>query len=266
MSKFNVALGTMMSGLLLASCSTIYPEEKYAGHALTQQTWLLKEIAQRNAWPIQLAPAQQSSHQVQFKSDGTAQFFLDCNRGTTNWSATPSTGGSGRLQIGLIAATRALCAPPSYGEAMATDLPTAVQFTVIPGGRSLNIVTANNVYTFEAAGNATQMPGDALVPGTEYQATAQIRCQFTDRPNVSRCEAGVKRKWGADGTSFVEVKKPDGRTRAIFFRGTTAYGADSAQSDGSAGWTFRARRRNDETVIDYGPERYVIPDALVVGG
>ena len=65
---------------------------------------------------------------------------------------------------------------------------------------------------------------------------------------------------------LVEVMKPDGRKRAIFFRGTTAYGADSAQADGSASWTFKATRRSYETVISYGPESYVIPDALVIGG
>lgn len=105
-----------------------------------------------------------------------------------------------------------------------------------------------------------EMP-DALVPGTEYHATAQVSCG-----DGVRCDAGVIRNWGEDGTTLVEVTKPDGRKRALFFRGTTPYGADSAQADGSAGWDFNVDRNVDESIIVFGPESYVIPDALVVGG
>lgn len=108
--------------------------------------------------------------------------------------------------------------------------------------------------------------GDALVPGTDYNATASVACGFGGAEPTGTCPAGVKRNWGEDGTTLVEITKPDGRKRAIYFRGTTAYGADSAQADGSAGWSFSVSRRDDQSVIRYGPESYVIVDALVVGG
>ncbi|WP_338241452.1 hypothetical protein [Aurantiacibacter hainanensis] len=107
---------------------------------------------------------------------------------------------------------------------------------------------------------------DALVPGTQYNATASVQCGFDDAEPTQSCEAGVIRNWGEDGTTLVEVSKPDGRTRAIFFRGTEAYGADSAQSDGSAGWDFESSIEGDRIIIDYGPESYVIVDALITGG
>ncbi|QKG70203.1 hypothetical protein [Erythrobacter mangrovi] len=107
---------------------------------------------------------------------------------------------------------------------------------------------------------------DALVPGTDYNATAQIRCGFKNAKPSQSCDAGVKRKWGEDGTTLVEVQKPDGFKRAIFFKGTEPYGADSAQSDGSAGWTFTSTRSGDEVTIRFGPETYVIVDAFVEGG
>lgn len=108
--------------------------------------------------------------------------------------------------------------------------------------------------------------GDARVPGSDYNATAQVSCGFEGAEPTGTCPAGVRRKWGEDGTTLVEITRPDGRKRAIFFRGTTPYGADSAQADGSAGWSFRATRRDDQTVIRYGPETYIIVDAFVVGG
>ena len=118
------------------------------------------------------------------------------------------------------------------------------------------------------AGMETAMAGDgdALVPGTDYNATTTLSCTVGANASAAMCDAGVKRGWGDDGTTLVEVTKPDGTKRAIYFQGTEAYGADSAQADGSAGWDFEATRSGDESTIVFGPERYVIPDALVVGG
>ncbi|MBM3594965.1 MAG: hypothetical protein FJX31_04045 [Alphaproteobacteria bacterium] len=107
----------------------------------------------------------------------------------------------------------------------------------------------------------------ALVPGTDFNATAQISCSATEGAPLQPCEARVKRRWTTEGNALVEVTKLDGTRRAIFFEGTSPYGAESAQADGSAGWEFRVRRDDrDNIVITFGPERYVIPDAFVTGG
>ena len=79
--------------------------------------------------------------------------------------------------------------------------------------------------------------------------------------------AGVKREWGEDGTTLVEIIKSDGSKWAIFFRGTEAFAADGAQADDSAGWGFEVERDDrDNSMVTFGPERHVIPDALVTGG
>lgn len=106
-----------------------------------------------------------------------------------------------------------------------------------------------------------------LIRGTDYHAMTEVECGFDNSKPTQWCEAGVKRNWGEEpGESLVEVMKPDGRKRAIFYRGTEPYGADSAQSDGSAGWEFTTTRREDEVTIRFGPETYVIVDVLVEGG
>ena len=107
---------------------------------------------------------------------------------------------------------------------------------------------------------------DAKVPGTEYNATAPVNCGFGGAAPTETCDAGVIRNWGEDGTTLVEVQKPDGFKRAIFFNGTEPYGADSAEADGSAGWDFTSSRDGDRITINYGPETYVIVDAMITGG
>ena len=44
-----------------------------------------------------------------------------------------------------------------------------------------------------------------------------------------------------------------------------AFGAVSSQADGSAAYDFSVSRSGDETTVVYGPEMYVIVDALVEG-
>lgn len=132
-----------------------------------------------------------------------------------------------------------------------------------------NPAEAPAVETGQAAAVASEPAygeGDAKVAGTDYNATAPVKCGFGNAALTQDCEAGVKRNWGEDGTTLVEVAKPDGRKRAIFFKGTEPYGADSAQADGSAGWDFKASRDGDQVTITFGPETYVIVDAFITGG
>ena len=115
-------------------------------------------------------------------------------------------------------------------------------------------------------GPASSESGDVLVPGTEYSATTIMKCGFGGKPPTQSCNAGIKRNWGENGEALIEVVKPDGRKRAIFIKGLEPYGADSAQADGSAGWDFSTSRAGDEVTVKFGPETYVIVDAMVEGG
>lgn len=117
-----------------------------------------------------------------------------------------------------------------------------------------------------SGGNASQPPGDALVPGTNYNATTILPCAFDGGMPRQRCKAGVKRRAGPSGETYVEIERPGRARRIIFFQGNRAFGADTSQADGSAGWKFQAIRRGDDTEILFGPERYIIADAIVLGG
>ena len=110
-----------------------------------------------------------------------------------------------------------------------------------------------------------EMP-DFVDPMTGFNATAMVPCGFEGFAPTINCDAGVKRDLGEDGITLVEVTKPDGRKRTIFFRGTTPYRADSGQADGSVGWDFSTSRKGDEVTIKYGPETYIVVDAFVEGG
>lgn len=158
--------------------------------------------------------------------------------------------------------------------AILVGCPTAEAAAAL-GGRVLATVEGTTVVTVPTgdanAGLKAAVPGDgdgqgdAKVAGTDYNAVGELPCAFDGGEPKARCKAGVKRRWGEDGTTLVEVTMPGGQTRAIFFRGMDAYSASGAEADGSAGYAFKAERKGDETLIRFGPERYVVPDVFVSG-
>jgi len=96
----------------------------------------------------------------------------------------------------------------------------------------------------------------------DFDAEGGIPCaQYPGQP-MTECNFGVARTGG--GYASVVITKPDGRTRAIFFRMGKPIGADTSEADGYP--EFRATKENDLHLIRIGNERYEIPDAVVLGG
>lgn len=106
--------------------------------------------------------------------------------------------------------------------------------------------------------------GDAKVAGTDYNATAQIRCAGYKGAPAGMCDAGVVR--GTETGTYVDVTLPDGSKRTIFFNKDGSFLAFStAQSDGTAALASGSSRDGDTTIATLGTERYEIPDVLVMG-
>jgi hypothetical protein len=150
--------------------------------------------------------------------------------------------------------------------AVLVGCPTAAAAAAL-GGKVLATVegvTVVTVPTGDANAGMTETD-DAKVDGSDFNATAELPCSTDGSAPSQRCKAGVKRKWGEDGTTIVEVTRPDGGTRSLYFRGNEAFSASSAEADGSAAYRFKAERVGDETRISFGPERYVVPDVFVLG-
>jgi hypothetical protein len=118
--------------------------------------------------------------------------------------------------------------------------------------------TASYALTIAITGAAAKASTDALVPGTKYNATADVSCIVTPGGKPGACKAGVIRK-GA-GNAVVEMQTPDGGQRTITFTGGKATGSNSTAK-------LTATKKDDITTVRIGPtEVYYIPDALVFGG
>jgi hypothetical protein len=109
-----------------------------------------------------------------------------------------------------------------------------------------------------SSGGGSNVAGDALVPGTPYNATGEIPCATNSVEQEGRCAFGVVRE--GNGSGFVEVTSPYGNQFSIYFQNGEAVGAE----DGNG--AFSASRQGDETYVYIGEEFYVIPDSVIYGG
>lgn len=106
--------------------------------------------------------------------------------------------------------------------------------------------------------------GDALVAGTNYNATAQIPCAGYKGAAAANCDAGVIR--GGETGTTVEVTLADGTKRAIFFNPDGSFlSFSTAEADGTAAMAISSERKGDTTIAKLGTETYEIPDVFVLG-
>ncbi|WP_424497273.1 hypothetical protein [Robiginitalea sp.] len=103
--------------------------------------------------------------------------------------------------------------------------------------------------------------GDAMVSGTDYNATGMIPCSMGNGQPTGNCKYGVIRQ--GNGSGMVTITKSDGRTRTIYFENGKATGYDESQADRAS---FRASKEYDLYIVHIGDERYEIPEAVINGG
>ena len=131
----------------LAGCAT----SPYGATAPSLQgtTWVLESFqSMDDAQGTQRAEPPEA-FTLQLLPDGRVAMRLDCNRGTANWSHTPSADGwSGSINFSPVAATRALCAPPRFGERLARDLPQIKGYLLRDGKLYLSLMADAGIYAW----------------------------------------------------------------------------------------------------------------------
>lgn len=134
------------------------------------------------------------------------------------------------------------------------------------GGKVVATVDGVTLVSVPTGGmNAPVGTGDAKVAGTNYNATAQIRCSGYKGAAAGMCDAGVVR--GGEGGPYVEVSLPGGVKRTIFFNKDGSFlTVSTAEADGTAAMKVGSSRDGDTTIVTLGTERYEIPDAFTLGG
>ncbi|MBX7496711.1 META domain-containing protein [Qipengyuania sp. 6B39] len=139
------ALALALGATALAGCESILDQDR---GPLSGTSWKLATMVTMGNRTT-LAPAASDRHRITFNRDGSLQLQLDCNNGRSSWSQQETGPMEGTLTIGDIASTRAFCPPPSFGQDMANDLPTARSYRIVPATDRLRIETRRTEYVFD---------------------------------------------------------------------------------------------------------------------
>jgi heat shock protein HslJ len=110
------AITILLAGVVTGSCHSTRSPDPPAG-----TTWRLVEIQSMDDAVGTKRPADPSRYTMRLDADGTVAMRLDCNRATSTWSAEHGGDSSGRFEFGPLAATRAICLPPTMGEELAAQ-------------------------------------------------------------------------------------------------------------------------------------------------
>lgn len=118
--------------------------------------------------------------------------------------------------------------------------------------------TANYTLNMSITGAPTFL-GDAIVPGTHFNATGNLPCSFgIDQTESAQCEFGVIRM--AHGNAEVHILTPGGPERVLIFVGDKVT-AETPELE------VKASRSGDEWKVSInGFEHFRIPDAVIYGG
>jgi hypothetical protein len=134
----------------------------------------------------------------------------------------------------------------SSGEGVATQLPDAIPVPEQP-----------------LVGDNLDRPVGGLLPsGSAFAAAAQIACTRDADAAEAQCDAGVVRQ--GNGNGYVKVFWPDDGNRVIFFENGTLTAYDQSEAYGGAVMTVS--RDGDTSIVLIGAQRFVIPDAFILGG
>lgn len=240
-------LAALLTGVLLASAATAAAPEP-------------------RPRDIHFAPGSSGAEvKGKVKGDAANSYRLVAGAGQTLHVELKAANGAQYFNIVSPGSNEAMYMSETAGQQAKVVLPTDGAYlvkTFLMRSAARRGQAANYTLTVSVTGAALPpLPGaqDAIVAGTRFHATAQVRCKPPYVKEVASCEAGVVRR-GNDGTATVVLRGPNQLMRQILFVGGQAVSSNTAQP-------LTSRRDGDTTVVNVDEqETYDIPDAFLKGG
>jgi heat shock protein HslJ len=142
------AISTLLvAGALASGCAVAPAPPTLAGTA-----WQLLSIQSMDDAQGTLRIADPNLYTIAFGSDGRAALRVDCNRATGTWHAEPGVSAvSGSLTFGPLAATRAMCAPPSIDLKVLRDLSDVRSYLFKDGQLHMSLMADGGIYRWALA-------------------------------------------------------------------------------------------------------------------
>ena len=110
-------------------------------------------------------PNDPSLYTMSLQSDGRVVMHLNCNNAQGNWSAKPgSDGKSGQFTFGPLAATRAICPPPTMDEHIMAQAEYIRGYLLKDGRLYLSLMADGGIYVWEPDSGKTSVQNIYISP------------------------------------------------------------------------------------------------------
>ena len=198
--------GALKSAAMAASlllCCALLAAEGTSESPLAGTEWRLVQFQSMDGAIGTVEPEDPSLYTMRLNADGTVSMRLNCNRANGTWSVEPGPDGtSGRFQFGPLAATTALCSPPSLDEHIRRHA-EHVRGYILRGGRlHLSLFADGGIYTWEpddrtaiataaSASNPARTEGPAFDCTKADGAVEELICRDEDLAALDRKLDGV---------------------------------------------------------------------------
>jgi heat shock protein HslJ len=154
------AATVLLSGAVAAGCGA--PAGKAAAPAAARQTaaaannplsgtaWRLIEIQSMDDAVGTARVDDPSRYTMHLNADGSVALRLNCNSATGNWTAEAGADrSSGKFEFGPLAATMALCPPPSVDEQLTKQAPYFRSYLLKDGRLYLSLMADGGIFAWE---------------------------------------------------------------------------------------------------------------------
>jgi heat shock protein HslJ len=123
--------------------------------ALAGTEWRLLEFQSMDDAAGTQRPSDPALYTMSLQGDGSVAMRLNCNRATgTWWAQAGPEGTSGQFTFGPLAATRALCPPPSMDERVTSQASYVGSYVLKDGKLYLSLTADGGIFVWEPAGGA----------------------------------------------------------------------------------------------------------------
>jgi heat shock protein HslJ len=218
-----------------------------ASAPLAGTQWRLVEFQSMDDAQGTARPGEGTLYTMWLHGDGTVTMQLNCNRATGTWSIRPgSEATSGQFEFGPLAATRALCPPPSMDESIVVQSSYIRSYLLKEDRLYLSLMADGGIYVWARETGASSVAAAPESGGPRNwevvrhlnlreQPSTSARILATYRPGTILDNLGCQR---AQGRSWCDVQQLGGGARgyvaaeylrpAISPDGSAAMGADDS--------------------------------------
>ena len=136
-----------------AAGGTGAPPSTAASGPLSGTSWRLIEIQSMDDAVGSTHVADPSRYTMRLNGDGSVALRLNCNSATGSWlaEAAGSDPSSGRFEFGPLAATMALCPPPSLDDQVTKQAPYFRSYLLNEGRLYLSLMADGGIFVWEPA-------------------------------------------------------------------------------------------------------------------